>query len=486
MEGIIFYMKCTLSTCIVFSALLFVIYGLFKAEKRIKAPRPVLALLLMLSLSFLGYFESGQVAVINLSTIDSRQSHKLAEKVPLAYRVYQSIARPGAVERYLIGRQLCVIALVFFISRLTSFPTMPNILPAAFEHVLIRTGLPGVMITLTIGQLFPQLVADEFTVRFLNLKGSLLFVKIGQFIESIGIFTHSSWLTSYVLIHYVFQWKEPPEHASDNPIESLDISRSAHNLIWSLQDLPIQSSSGKGFDRDPEKVSVPEVDADRSDVNLEQIEQMNPYHSGLFTSLLTLFTFIASGCLTALAAVLILNGLAFNTPLLRAPRWVLFSIFVVCTVAEFYLEGCQVAVLAIQHRDVSTLGNYGSNAVKIHKLVTDHDGVKRFLVGRQFLIVLSMFTMSSITTYHSLDDYSQHFFPEHLIRTLVLTGFIGVLFCLNTVQLPAQMIAKQYPTRFLNLPGLKQVVQLALFAESTGIMHFGWLLFHAGKYFFRE
>mmetsp|Transcript_13524 Transcript_13524/g.20317 ORF Transcript_13524/g.20317 Transcript_13524/m.20317 type:complete len:482 (-) Transcript_13524:75-1520(-) len=471
-----YYLKCTLSSVIVATSVSFVLYGIFSGYNRLPIPTGVNFLLLAIALGLLAYFESGQVAVVNLSEIHESQSRKLVETHARAHAVYTAINKPGIVERYLMGRQLCVIGLVFFISQLTSFPGLPPILPSGFETMLIKTGLPGVMITLTIGQLFPQLIADEYTIRFINIRGSLFFIKAAQFIESIGIFTHFSWVMSYTLVHGIFAWgRDTPDCSSDNPIDSLDLSRSTHTLIWGNA----PSSSGRSqVSGDVEMLS-------HDDVNLLEIAQMNPIQSGAISSLVTLLKLVFSSGLTLFAAALIFYGILFNQPLLSVHPALLLVLLFSCMAAEFYLEGLQVAVLAVQHKDAAECGAPGSNAYRVSELIdTDKDTVKRFLIGRQFLVVLSMFTMASLTTYANYHHYRQSFLPPKLVGTFVLTGFCGVLFALNTVQLPAQMVAKQYPTKFLNLPGTIGFIKAALYIESSGIMHFGWVLFHIGKKMF--
>lgn len=485
-------LRCLLSSLLVIAALLFLLYGLFMTESRLPFPSPLLLLLFLLSLSLLGYFESGQVAVVNLSVIDSQQSRNIGEKLPLTSRVYHLITRPGVIEKYLIGRQLCVIGLVFFISQLTSFPNMPHFLPYGLEHILIKSGLPGVLVTLTVGQLFPQLLADEYTLRFLNLKGSLFFIYVATFIEAFGVFTHFSWLMSYGLIAWVFRWKDRPSESgiamvSYNPIEAIDMSQSAHNLLqWGATITSAASATASPSSSlelgDSALTQQPTTTGET--ICREEIEQVNPFKSGIILSLSALLLFTASTFLTLAAMFFIIYGLTYNQPILDAPRPILFLLFILCTLAEFYLEGSQVAVLAIQHKDITVLGDTNSGAASIHRLVNcEKNGVKRFLIGRQFLIVMSMFTMASLTTYQ---QYSQPFLPSRIISPLAFTGFFGVIFGLNTVQLPGQMIAKQFPISFLNLPGMKFLIETALVVESSGLMHFGWVLFDTLKHLFIE
>jgi hypothetical protein len=457
------------------------------------------------------------------STIDEKQSKQLETSHPRAYEVYLNIKRVGVVERYLMGRQLCVIAIVFLISQLTSFPTMPSVLPHYLQRVLIDTGLPGVMITLIIGQLFPQLIADEYTIRFLNIKGSLFFIKVAEVLESVGIFTNCSWVVSYILSNYVFRWNRTgatPEGDVENPMDNLDIGASTHNLLLKLRESyngVTQGSESFGTDNENYKKSIEMKSSDtenRTNVNRYKeydtaptsasgrtllslsttatdmnIEQLNPNKSGLVTSSTTLIKLVASTVFTLAAASIIVYGIFYQQPLLQLNPLALVALLLVCMTVEFYLEGLQVAVLAMQHRESSTIPTSLSGTQRIHKYVTeDRKGelVKRFLIGRQFFVVLSMFTMASITSYESFEHFELDILPRKVIGLFVLTGFCGVVFALNTVQLPAQILAKQYPLQFLNLPGAYLFIRLTLLIDQTGIMHFGWILFHCSKGLFQN
>jgi hypothetical protein len=65
-SGVTFYLKCCLSTVVVGAALSFVLYGQFNAHRRIHLPPIVNVFLLFVAILLLAYFESGQVAVVNM------------------------------------------------------------------------------------------------------------------------------------------------------------------------------------------------------------------------------------------------------------------------------------------------------------------------------------------------------------------------------------------------------------------------------------
>ena len=44
-------------------------------------------------------------------------------------------------------------------------------MPSVLVVILVQTGLPGIAIVLTFGQLISQIFVEEFTLPFLNLYG---------------------------------------------------------------------------------------------------------------------------------------------------------------------------------------------------------------------------------------------------------------------------------------------------------------------------
>jgi hypothetical protein len=61
---------------------------------------------------------------------------------------------------------------------------------------IIETGLPGVLVVLSFGQLMPQLVAATHPVTFMNIPGAYFVIQIALIFEAIGI-THFSWVLTF-------------------------------------------------------------------------------------------------------------------------------------------------------------------------------------------------------------------------------------------------------------------------------------------------
>ena len=66
-------------------------------------------------------------------------------------------------------------------------------MPSVLVLLLVKTGLPGVALTLTIGQLISQIFVEEFTLQFLNFYGCEFVIRLSLGAEWIGI-CNFSWL----------------------------------------------------------------------------------------------------------------------------------------------------------------------------------------------------------------------------------------------------------------------------------------------------
>jgi len=147
-------------------------------------------------------------------------------------------------------------------------------------------------------------------------------------------------------------------------------------------------------------------------------------------------------------------------------------VFVIILLA--YLEGLQIAILALERTSPSTF-RHKNRAFVAHTLAMKYNGhnVQRFLVGRQFFVVFVVFLCAQLTTYADLD---LSFMPPWMFTMLIQTGLPGALIVLAFGQLMPQLIATTNPITFMDLPGTWSVLQLCLCFESVGVTHFSWVL----------
>lgn len=135
----------------------------------------------------------------------------------------------------LIGQSFMVVLCSFTLAQLTTFPHYPNVFGMNDElfNVLFCSGLPGVVLTVVVGQLTPSLLAKEHPLGFLNIPGIYHIVLIALYLEKSGI-THFVYVLYGMLNSIFFQVsaaEDDEEHAGLR-------SRSAENFaVPSLYDL---------------------------------------------------------------------------------------------------------------------------------------------------------------------------------------------------------------------------------------------------------
>lgn len=119
----------------------------------LQAPVPVNFILLIGALILLAYLEALHYSVVAVEKWDMTP---YLERYPRAVRCHKLVNTPEKVKQFLVGRQFFTLFVVFLIAQITSFEHMPKDflnLPNTLSLIFIRTGLPGVFLTLTFGQL---------------------------------------------------------------------------------------------------------------------------------------------------------------------------------------------------------------------------------------------------------------------------------------------------------------------------------------------
>ena len=154
-------------------------------------------ILFVVDLFILGVVEGLQIALVELKR-QHPDSYKRSH--PGAYRLGQIAAKGDNVERFLMGRQVFVVFLVFFAAKLTTihleegekflFPA-----PSWFRSVFLETGILACVIVVIIAQLMPQIIAAKFPVHFLELIIMRPAYYICVFVETTGL-THICWVLS--------------------------------------------------------------------------------------------------------------------------------------------------------------------------------------------------------------------------------------------------------------------------------------------------
>ncbi|ELT99670.1 hypothetical protein CAPTEDRAFT_223009 [Capitella teleta] len=154
-------------------------------------------IILVVDLFILGVVEGLQIALVEL-----KRQHPEAYKHshPAAYRLGLIALKGDNVERFLMGRQVCVVVLVFLAAKLTTLELQDGKdflfpVPQWVQSAFFETGFLSCIVVVILAQLMPQIAAAQFPVHFLQLfimKPAYYFC---VFLEMTGL-THSCWLLS--------------------------------------------------------------------------------------------------------------------------------------------------------------------------------------------------------------------------------------------------------------------------------------------------
>lgn len=297
-----------------------------------------------------------------------------------------------------MGRQLTVTTIIFFISYLLTFPEsqsfLSHIIPIVLHNILIKSGLPGALITLIFGQIYPQLLADEYTLYTLDRWGLLISVKVAYILEYLGIFTSFSYLMqrffNYLLCsshhdHYYNHQHQTSTVGSDlsddDSIFTDNITTDEEDTIMASSSFPPQQQQQQQEQQEErENINLfPFQDSSSTAENYEfQINSPSPLlfnsgdfdesHSSSSSSTSPLLDVICNeGCgslskmfisslVVMFSIILVFTDIVFINPNKFGHPLVGGGLFLACMTVIFYLEGLQLAVLSVPE-DISSYLN---------------------------------------------------------------------------------------------------------------------------------
>lgn len=194
----------------VFSLILFafvcymLLGGLATSETLLLGDDHIMAFfILSLLLLTLAAFEGLQIGI---TTLRLKDLQPLVRRYPRAAKLHQKFKDIVGTNRFLAGRQLVVIFVVYLAARLTSFPDMdswpflgqrfPDWMTPWFQDVFLEPGILGAFFVLWVGQLLPQLVATKNPAEVVNIPGMRWVLELSFVAESLGLTRPASWLAA--------------------------------------------------------------------------------------------------------------------------------------------------------------------------------------------------------------------------------------------------------------------------------------------------
>lgn len=407
------------------------------------------AVMLILALLLLYIAEGFQVGLLGVR-------HMTAESftaAPKAFAIKQLVFPENETDflsQLFLGQSFLVVLASFLIAQITTFPYFPSVsgCPPWVLDVFVRSGLPGVIMTVNLAQLLPSTQAQRDPRRWLNTTPCVYSaVRLSLLLARSG------------LLHCTY----------------------ALCTVWEVFMFRLQSCRGYSPMAD-----VADVEAS-TDSNGEDVKSCAGETDGssLYRPMVVASTLIWGAC----AAFLCYN-IAQGRSLLSSLQPSLIFVLVVCTwILVFYCEGLKVAVVGTSsltraeylqqefplsiyntlHGVRKEQENDGDSSLSS---VADKEDVSRFLLGRQMIVVPCGFLLSNIFHFSGYGNGLVGFL-------LVGLGLPAMLATMQLAQLAPQVLAGRDPRAFLSLPLASLLVRFALCVEKLGLTRSAFLLSHA-------
>lgn len=477
-------LKLFLAFCVVNVLVLAAFAGIALTYCVLKLHPAINFVLLILALTLLSYVEALHYAVVAVEKWDMSQ---YADRFPRAVKCHKLVDTPEKVKKFLVGRQFFVIFVVFLIAQITSFPDIPNDfagLPSAMVLILLQTGLPGIALVLTYGQLASQIFVEEFTLQLLNYYGCEFCIRLSLGAEYIGI-CHFSWfLFSTISRLFCGNVRRAAKILKSRSSEELlMLEEEQRRWIESQKGVEVQNSTADdiGMQPVPWAEPIPMTLAAMQQAEREA-EAKKPKTTFDYVKVhwFNFFKYLWSTFATLGSVGIILYGIAMKAYILPVPIAGAYIIAGLMLTNLFFLEGLMIAIVGTQYWDPESFRFSHPRAYKIHKLVNKPDNVKRFIIGRQFCTVLTNFLLAQIFTFA---EFPNPGWNPVIFYIIIKSGLVGVLAVLSFAQLMPELLAAEYPLRFMNLYYSYTVCWISLGFDFLGVGHCAWATFYVSRHF---
>jgi len=99
-------------------------------------------------------------------------------------------------------------------------------------------------------------------------------------------------------------------------------------------------------------------------------------------------------------------GILYNYAIIKGPPYAVAVALIICLVFLAYLEGLHFGIVSVQHTHLVIEQRF-HRAQKIQNLITrEPKVVQRFLIGRQSLVIVTVFLIAQMTTFPGkIDPY---------------------------------------------------------------------------------
>jgi hypothetical protein len=371
-----------------------------------------------------GLMEGMQIAAFALVKLPDEQ----LKTYNFAYKSCQLMFSGQNFQAFLIGRQIFVATLMFIVAKIASLkmdPTHGNIYGVGdgFQNFM-NTGLLGAVILTIIGSLAWRIVASSFPVAFMSNPLIYIIIRITLLIEASGICS-SAWVLA--------RW---------------------HKLLVNYQPDEVYLKGA------PKQGAEPVTKRDKDvDITVTLVKYL--YSLGLLIF-----------CICIIMAVIFAKNTTVAKEIHPVFAFFLFWFFIIWLAM---MEGGQGALVGLQVVDPSKYAATHPRTAKNTKLAHWGDNMERFILGRQYLVVLIIFLINQSgapidnkATVLNLPSSVTSIFLENSVANIIVTIIMG--------QLTSQVNAAVCMIDFLNNYFMLLTIYVSLFIEMTGLVHSVYLV----------
>jgi len=378
LQNLFFWGRVLMSLLILSFAFAVTLSALFQGKTTMwdGVPPAASVVIFFVLMCFVGMMEGMQIAlfaVVNLPD-DELKNHSMAHKTcQLAFREQN-------LQAFLIGRQICVTVCMFVVARITTLDVVTgegNIFGVSDGlQNFFNTGLLGAVITTIVASLAWRIIASSFPVAFLSNPLVYLIIRLCLLLEKSGICSAAWVLARYhkPLVNYQLDevHLEGAEPATSAPVTRRD----------------------KDIDR-----------------------------------LVSIFKFLYSSALLVFALILVMTALFTNQTVATAnmgvPSGAAFFIFWFLVAWLAMMEGGQGALVGLQPIDKDRYAETHPRTLKNTTIAHKGDNMERFIVGRQFLVVLVVFVTNLMAS--AIPGATVFGLPSIINEIFLATGIAVIL-----------------------------------------------------------
>lgn len=416
-SSILTILKNTYSIVLLIISLV-LITGLIFTKQTILASKsnPIIAFILIwVTVLWLSVVEGSQASIVGLSSVDEKL---YKDKRPISYKIMSITNKGDNLDRFLLGRQLMVLILVFLINFCGDPIKDASLLglPQWFIDIFFYIGIAMILFTCMIGQLNTQVNASLYMIDYVNNYVALLTFWVAMGIECSGIL-HICYVVKAIVIAIAartFKSNEEP-----------------------------RSCCGSVFF----------------------------WFRVLFSFSLLTFSFVVTFAALIEGKTEMWEGV---------PHFAAIFIFFVMLIIVGLLEGMQIAFFAVAKLHESERGVSSNKFAKLtcDLLYNKRDGLNlpSFMIGRQLCVVSCYFFIAHFTTQKVEEGDSNVLKLPDAVQTFLNTGLCGALLTTVFGSVSWQLVADAFPFAFLSTPLTYIMLRICLLLEATGICNGAWVL----------